>query len=143
SATAPPTRGVDPGEPAGCYRSGHDASAPTSWGRPPRAGSPVTDPATTRPPPLRGAGRPAPDHVAGQWGHERAHRPPTAGPVRYPADRRLVPPRQLPRRGPAVGGPAGRPRRVLLRPRPARDHGGARPEDPGRPHPQRRGAAPR
>ena len=39
----------------------------------------------------------------------------TAGAVGHPADRRLVPPRQLPRRGPAVGGPAGRPRRVLLR----------------------------
>ena len=80
---------------------------------------------------------------AGQWSHERAHRPSTAGAVRHPADRRLVPPRQLPRRGPAVGGPAGRPRRVLLHPGPARDHRRARPEDSRRAHAQRRGPAAR
>ena len=57
------------------------------------------------------------------------HRPPTAGALGHPADRGLVPPRQLPRRGPAVGGPAGRPRRLLLRRRPARAHRRARPED--------------
>ena len=43
----------------------------------------------------------------------------------------------------AVGGPAGRPRRVLLHPGPARDHGRARPEDARRTHPQRRRPAPR
>ena len=53
---------------------------------------------------------------------------PPARPVRHPADRRLVPPRQLPRRDPPVGGPAGRARRVLLRRRPARDHRRARPD---------------
>ena len=47
--------------------------------------------------------------------------------VRHPADRRLVPPRQLPRRAAAVGRAAGRPRAVLLRRRPARDHRRARP----------------
>ncbi len=45
---------------------------------------------------------------------------------------------QLPRRGAAVGGHAGRPRRDLLRPRPARAHRRARPEDARGPHPQRR-----
>ena len=54
----------------------------------------------------------------------RADRSATRAPraVRHPADRRLVPPRQLPRRDQAVGRPAGQPRRLLLRRRPARDH---------------------
>ena len=56
------------------------------------------------PPPTCPSGRPAPR------------------PVRHPPDRRRLPARQLPRRGPALGGDAGR-RRVLLLPRrPARPH---------------------
>ena len=47
--------------------------------------------------------------------------------LRHPADRRLLPPRQLPRRDPPVGGAAGHPRRHLLRRRPARDHDAAGP----------------
>ena len=67
----------------------------------------------------------------------------TAGPVRHAADRRLAAPRQLPRRAAPVGRAAGRPRRVLLRRRPARDHGRARPREAAPAHPGDRGAVPR
>ena len=61
--------------------------------------------------------------------------------LRHPAHRRFVPSRQLPRRRPAVGGPAGDPRRLLLRGRPARDHGAAGPGGAAPPHPDRGRAA--
>ena len=77
----------------------------------------------------------------GEWAHDFRGSP--AGALRHPAHRGLVPSRQLPRCGAAVGGHAGRPRRVLLRPRPARAHRRARPEDARRAHPQRRRPAPR
>ena len=71
--------------------------------------------------------RPEPD--AGRTGRMVAMPEPSRAPrpVRHAADRRLAAPRQLPRRAAAVGGPAGRPRDVLLRRRPARDHRRARP----------------
>ena len=56
-------------------------------------------------------------------------------PLRDPADRGLLPLRQLPGCGSPVGGAAGRPRRVLLRGRPARDHGRVRPEGAAGAHP--------
>ena len=59
---------------------------------------------------------------------------PPPGPVRHPADRGLVPPRQLPGCAEAVGGPPGGLRDVLLHRRPARDHCRAGPQGPARPH---------
>ena len=73
-----------------------------------------------------GAAQPTPACIPAPPLLDSAHVPPTRV-LRHPADRRLVPSRQLPGRGPPVGRAAGHPRRVLLRGGPARDH---LPQDP-------------
>ena len=83
-----------------------------------------------------------PHHGArGQRPRRRLRWRPAAGPLGDPADRRLLPLRELPRRAPAVGGPAARPCAVLLHRRPARHHPRAGPEGTPRAHPARRGPA--
>jgi tryptophanyl-tRNA synthetase len=57
--------------------------------------------------------------------------------LRHPADRRLLPSRQLPRRRAAMGGVAGVPRRRVLRGGPARDHAAAGPGEAPAPDPDR------
>ena len=70
-----------------------------------------------------------------RWPHRQPRpRPPSARALGHPADRRLVPLRQLPRRAAAVGGPPGGLPAVLLHRRPARDHRRAGPEAAARAH---------
>ena len=141
---------VDPDQPVSIEPAAGAAAEPAEPARRRPTAEPVTADQDRRPPgstatPSAAAASRRPVLTGRMPDMSDAPPPPVARavPLRDPADRRLVPLRQLPRRAAAVGGPPGRARAVLLHRRPARDHRRAGPEAAARPGPPGRRPAAR